>query len=593
MDPHASTSERHASTESRSAPPIDTTPSATPPDPSGGGSGMSPLRSYLAEAAGDDQSSLWEPVNRRHATTSWTSVTEDRVLIDHLLGLYFCWEYPIFSTLSKEHFMHDLAQGGTKYCSALLVNAILALGCRFSDRPEARADAAYGATTGDHFFREARRLLTQEFQPTLTTVQALGLMSIREASCGRDGAGYLFSIRSMGMALELGLHLSGGTTAPGTPSAIELDARSVTFWGCFNLHHAWSLWAGRLPQVVRAAIGVRKPFLVAEREHELWTPYVGEGEQPQSGFQQRSHVRSVQICLCQLSELINETLFALYASDQPVTGRELVRHYTRRLEWHGALPEALRLGENSTPSVLTVHMYYHLSILLLFRPFLSFNIRHSTISPRVACAEAASSISSVLSTYRSLYTFRRVPFIVPHIVLGATIVRLLDPGATEAPAALVQGVEALTEIRACDVFADYALDVFHFHAQRLGLAVVRRAKGLILISLPPQPRAPFGDPRARSMLAMARDASGAADDGAAGRWGFTSAAPLFSPCTHQSVPLSFPVPTLRKTAVDGADPGGWTTESMLSNGFELAFSRRDEDDDDDDDNDDSDMEDVS
>lgn len=36
-------------------------------------------------------------------TRLWTTVTSDTELIEHFLALYFCWEYPIFASLSKEH----------------------------------------------------------------------------------------------------------------------------------------------------------------------------------------------------------------------------------------------------------------------------------------------------------------------------------------------------------------------------------------------------------------------------------------------------------------------------------------------------------
>ena len=88
----------------------------------------------------------------KYGRESWTTITSDATVVEHLLALYFCWEYPIFASLSKKHFMADFRYGILRYCSPLLVNAILALGCRYSDQPIARADPDDSTTTGDHFF---------------------------------------------------------------------------------------------------------------------------------------------------------------------------------------------------------------------------------------------------------------------------------------------------------------------------------------------------------------------------------------------------------------------------------------------------------
>ena len=50
----------------------------------------------------------------------WSTVTKDVCLIQHLLALYFCWEYPVSASLSKEHFLKDFRDGKSRYCSPIL-----------------------------------------------------------------------------------------------------------------------------------------------------------------------------------------------------------------------------------------------------------------------------------------------------------------------------------------------------------------------------------------------------------------------------------------------------------------------------------------
>ena len=175
------------------------------------------------------------------AITSWTEVTSDPELVVHLLNMYFTWHYTYFTTLAKSLFWRDFLQGNstrsfkrkTEYCTPLLVNAMLALGCHFTSWPKARSDPQDSATAGDHFFREAKRLILENDEhenPKLATVQALALMSVREAGCGREARGWGYSGMSFRMAYDLGLNIDSGIA---TRDETEDDARRITIWGCF------------------------------------------------------------------------------------------------------------------------------------------------------------------------------------------------------------------------------------------------------------------------------------------------------------------------------------------------------------------------
>ena len=165
----------------------------------------------------------------------WTTVTDDGAFVEHLMALYFCWEYPTFASLSKEHFLDDFRDGRRRHCSSLLVNAMLALGCKFSNQPASRTDPSDSRTAGNHFFAEAARLLELESdRHLLTTIQALGLMAIREASCGRSSDSLFLSGQSIRLAIEMGLHLDAQKEG-GEAQSIDQAVRSATFWGAFSL----------------------------------------------------------------------------------------------------------------------------------------------------------------------------------------------------------------------------------------------------------------------------------------------------------------------------------------------------------------------
>lgn len=95
------------------------------------------------------------------AVASWTAVSDNAELIMHLLHMYFTYHYAFFTTLSKTLFWRDFFRGRLPenvrrervYCTPLLVNAMLALGCHFTAWRGARANPDDSATAGDHFFQ--------------------------------------------------------------------------------------------------------------------------------------------------------------------------------------------------------------------------------------------------------------------------------------------------------------------------------------------------------------------------------------------------------------------------------------------------------
>lgn len=161
----------------------------------------------------------------------WTKLGLSDTVVEHLLLLYFCWEYPIFSSLSKRHFAQDFNIGRGRFCSSLLVNAILAVGCLFSDQIEARMDPHDSETAGMHCYAEAERLMLCHKDRPVTVVQAMGLMSSWNASWGDYRKARFYAGQSMRMAIEMGLHRDSSTDE----TKDYREVCNVTFWGAFML----------------------------------------------------------------------------------------------------------------------------------------------------------------------------------------------------------------------------------------------------------------------------------------------------------------------------------------------------------------------
>jgi hypothetical protein len=263
--------------------------------------------------------------------STWTAVTQDVGFIERLFDLYFQWSHSFYIVFSRNHFLADFYSGKEKYCSPLLVNAILAYACHFSDEPQARTEPANLRTVGDHFFAEARRLLHEDESPSLTTTQALCVMALREPSTGRDSSGFMYMGMCMRMAIELGLHLNNEASQALRLTEEEIQVRKITFWGSFTLDTVWSICIGRISQLPRAAITLDKP-----------APDKDSGNRAPVNHSFLEHFSI-------LSELINDNNYMFFAPKERFTSRRLLNCYHKYLAWYKDLPSQLRPQYDSSP----------------------------------------------------------------------------------------------------------------------------------------------------------------------------------------------------------------------------------------------------
>jgi ribosomal protein L13E len=324
---------------------------------------------------------------------SWTEVTSDPELVHHLLNMYFTWHYTYFTTLSKSLFYREFLLGKpppntkrkTEYCTELLVNAMLALGCHFTSWPLARADPHDSATAGDHFFKEAKRLILENDEhehPRLATVQALALMSVREAGCGREARGWVYSGMSFRMAYDLGLNVDSGSS---TLEEQEVDARRITIWGCFLFDkytqesilyrcmliriRCWSNYLGRQPQLLLSNIAVPKFDVFPMEDADTWSPYVDSGVG--QAHSQPSRTRAVALQISQLCEISSDLLLYFYHPthlEKPLGKqaelKKLGELHTRLEAWRKNLPKEMEPKEGQLPYVLVMQSVQHQPLML-------------------------------------------------------------------------------------------------------------------------------------------------------------------------------------------------------------------------------------
>ncbi|KAI0008554.1 fungal-specific transcription factor domain-containing protein [Xylariaceae sp. FL0662B] len=399
--------------------------------------------------------------------TSWSNVSKDPKVVTHLLNMYFNWHYPYFTTLSRSLFYRDFRRGRsnilpykTAYCSPLLINAMLALGCHFTSVRDAYAIPGDSWTKGDHFFAEAKRLIVDndEYEkPRLATVQALALMSVREAGCGREAKGWVYSGMSFRMAQDLGLNLNIGGIQSDHENLDEqeIDARRVTFWGCFLFDKCWSNYLGRLPQLPKNSYSVPKYDVFPDEDAEPWCPYTDAGFD--ESLSQPSRTRTIGLQLSKLCEISSDLLLFFYhpihigrSSGKSVELKKLSELHRRLEDWRKELPKELEPKEGQLPNAILMHMFFHLQYIHLFRPFLKYSPHASPlpshVSPRRICTANAGAISKLMRLYKKLYNLRQICNIAVYMLHSACTIHILNLPEKTAKRDIIHSVRHLEEI---------------------------------------------------------------------------------------------------------------------------------------------------
>ncbi|KAE8835124.1 hypothetical protein PTNB73_09534 [Pyrenophora teres f. teres] len=398
--------------------------------------------------------------------STWTNVTDDIEFVEKLLDLYFTWSHPFYVLFSRECFYKDFKADQDKYCCSLLVNAICAYACHLTDDPAGRTDPNNFRTAGDHFFAEARRMLFDDETPSLTTVQALCIMSMREPSTGRDSSGFGYMGRCIRMCVELGLHLNYGADATLNLTPSEVEVRKVTFWGCFTVDTIWTIVMGRISQLPRAAITLDKPILE-------------EAPSPPEAYPNASNTAAGIVTtrlflqeFTSLSELVNDNNYMFFAPKDQLTSLKLLDCYRKYQTWYKKLPLPMRLEgkRQPEPHILVLHMLYYTIIVHLFRPLLKVDLIHSDVQPRAICINAANKVSELVRLYRKFYSFRTAHLLIPHILLTVSVVHLLYSKDNETSKKnLVESLQGLEALHECHYFGARSFRIIHTLAKTWNL----------------------------------------------------------------------------------------------------------------------------
>lgn len=160
---------------------------------------------------------------------SWTNVTTDEQLVERLMTKVFAT--PSSSSmhlLSQSHCAKDFYEGGRRYCSGALVNALLGWASKLVDPP---VQLISQLSFGDAFVGEAKRLLALEAShASLASIQALGVLALVETTQGNAEEAWNLVQESVRSSIHLALR-----QGPDEDDDATKSVRATAYCGGFTL----------------------------------------------------------------------------------------------------------------------------------------------------------------------------------------------------------------------------------------------------------------------------------------------------------------------------------------------------------------------
>ncbi|QSZ31836.1 hypothetical protein DSL72_001405 [Monilinia vaccinii-corymbosi] len=339
---------------------------------------------------------------------SWTTVTHDTEIIDHLMTLYFTWVHPFHPLFNEGHFVRSKQTGSNAFCSHSLFNSICAMACYLHTAMEnenENNDADY-KQMGVKFCDLARAIINPE-DKSLTTIQAFAVMFLVRCAQGQGLSGSVYlTVASRSME---NLRPSDNDDA---------DYRQIwreTVRGINSLNVEWAQMTFKMA-----------PDFIPELQPTQFAEEITRWEDEVDKLRWKSYRFPVDLtgeptfpCLMattnreksKLIEIVHDATTLLYnKTDSRIYAEDMLAIYRRLLVWRENLPEKIastgRKDVQMLPHVLSLHILYATTAVQILRPML--DLGESLIDPLV-WQHAQDGLNLIDDRYRFQYTCRYQP----------------------------------------------------------------------------------------------------------------------------------------------------------------------------------------
>lgn len=373
-----------------------------------------------------------EPLLDDAKISSWTSVSNDDVLMRDLLRVMFRCEYQFTAAFQKDLFLQDMVAGREDFCSSLLVNAVLAYACVCYPQMSNRVEYWNPNNLLYRFTAEAKRLWELEAKvPRITTIQAGIIFTVFHNLCGVDEIGKPYRLQAVFLAHQLRIF----DTAVADRCKRLQRGREYTAWALYNWETLSAFSFMIAPVIKKPPVwALPDPLKDPSWYGETWVRYpLNHGLLP-------LNMGQVLRERCQFRIIMNEYCNAAYSGYK--IDLDLAYHFHGRLQsWYHELPESLIPKRIVLPGHLQLHISYHHLILTIFEPLLDEANTRGYPPPHIV-SSAKKNIQTLVRLYFLRHGFEAMDLfmVIPLVMIGFESANLINH---ETPADEIESLRAI------------------------------------------------------------------------------------------------------------------------------------------------------
>ncbi|KAM5527275.1 C6 transcription factor [Fusarium oxysporum f. sp. phaseoli] len=314
--------------------------------------------------------SIVDPRMDEIVPSKWTTVNADDDLMRTFIHAYFLYEYDWFTFFHKDYFLDDMLAGSSTFCSPLLVNAILAVGCHCQNYLSQPAEFWNPNSLGYKFLAEAKRLwaVEESRERSLTTLQAALIINTIVNMFDIDKLASAYLVHAIDIAHELGLF---------EPTTYIMHKKlrhsyDLTAWSLFH-------WQCTLSFQFRTAPLLRTPPQSPLPDPDLNPDWYGESwlKYPSTSVLVPMQYRYTFKARVEFSLILNAAMLQASTNEsdnQTVrSGAGRIIETVEKLEaWYRALPDPLLPSHIVFPSQLKLHLHYYYALIQLYEILTSY-----------------------------------------------------------------------------------------------------------------------------------------------------------------------------------------------------------------------------
>ncbi|KAH7559646.1 hypothetical protein BM1_03280 [Bipolaris maydis] len=378
-----------------------------------------------------------------------------------LMATFFQSCYFFHMYIYREWFLRDYDAGDGPYYSDPLMFAICAIGSLISLDPSHRRLSSI-------FTKKAESLVWQSLElPDITILQTLMALGQLEIGQGRSSKGWLYCGMAFRLTHEMGLHIDPNNwTASKSESSVDREILRRVYWAVFAADKQLSMYFGRPPALYPYEADVRDTIRIPypPEWEDLLRRYICKNTSPLKFEDGIPRVASLihQIELAKISHTMIVEVFQnrrRQAADETEAAAAAHQVHLLLVKWLSELPQMLHWNQwtvGRVPSyVLHLHMLFHTSMIILYRPPRQHLDEAMINSEDVEiCYQSLSALLRLLKSYGSYYRFDILPLdFVQTLATAAEVVmmrRYIDKASwndKEIAGPIAQILEAMEAIQ--------------------------------------------------------------------------------------------------------------------------------------------------